>query len=52
MPAVPTVFPLRSRGERMPPLGSEMIEVRGLRTSAPTATTFRPWSRARSTSGS
>ncbi len=32
--------------------GSEMIDVSGLRTIAPTLTTFSPWSRARSTSGS
>ena len=34
------------------PLGSEMIDVSGLRTMAPTATTFSPWSRALRTSGS
>jgi hypothetical protein len=32
--------------------GSEMIEVSGFCTMAAMLTTFRPWSRARSTSGS
>ena len=36
----------------MPASGSEMIEVSGTRTSAATATTRAPLSRARSTSGS
>ncbi len=34
------------------PSGSEMIEVSGFCTIAPTLTTLSPWSRARSTSGS
>ncbi len=36
----------------MPALGSDTIDVSGTRTSAATATTGRPLSRARSTSGS
>ena len=52
MPAVPTVLPFRSAGSRILASGSEMIEVSGSCTIAPTLTTLRPWSRARSTSGS
>jgi hypothetical protein len=52
MPAVPTVFPLRSCGRLIFAFGNEMIDVSGPRTSDPTATTCRPFERARITSGS
>jgi hypothetical protein len=52
MPAVPTFLPRRSAGLAIFPAGSEMTDVSGRCTSAPTATTFSPLSRARSTSGS
>ena len=41
----------RSAGPAMRAFGSEMIEVSGSRTSAPTEMTRKPRSRARSTSG-
>ncbi len=42
MPAVPTVLPSRSAAEPIPPSGSEISEVSGDPTTAPTASTSRP----------
>ena len=49
---MPTFLPRRSAGLRIFDAGRAMSDVSGRWTSAPTATTFSPWSRARSTSGS
>src|SRR3954467_3984450 len=46
MPAVPTVLPFRAFGARILAFGSEMIDVSGSRTSAPTAPTWSPCERA------
>ena len=52
IPAVAMVLPARSDGCSTPASGSEMSDVSGCATRAPTAFTGSPWSSARSTSGS
>ena len=52
MPAVATVFPLRSPTPLIPDFRSQIIEVSGWLTSAAIATTSSPFSWASTTSGS